>query len=158
MVRIIAAIGQNGEYGYNNALPWPQSIASKADMTEFKKYTTGQTIIMGYNTHMSIGKLLPNRLNIVVSRHPIEGVYTCNSLKDAINLYPDGIVIGGCSLIYELLDQYRHHITEIHLNMFYETFPNANLFLNPDSFAEFSLITTNGPYFKTLKFINKDRN
>ena len=66
MVKIISAIGENGEYAYKGKLPWPSTDASKADMKFFRSYTTGKTVIMGYKTWMSIEKPLPNRINVVI--------------------------------------------------------------------------------------------
>jgi dihydrofolate reductase len=64
MFSIIVAIGKNGEIGKKNKLLWhiPE------DLKNFKKITTGKTVIMGRKTFESIGKPLPNRRNIVISR------------------------------------------------------------------------------------------
>ena len=68
MFSLIVAIGKNNEIGKNNQLLWhiPQ------DLKNFKKITTGKTVIMGKNTYESIGKPLPNRVNIVLSRNFLE--------------------------------------------------------------------------------------
>ena len=65
MFSLIVAIGKNNEIGKNNQLLWhiPE------DLKNFKKITTGKTVIMGKNTYESIGKPLPNRVNIVLSRN-----------------------------------------------------------------------------------------
>ncbi len=66
LVHVIAAVSDNGVIGVNNTLPWhlPE------DLQFFKKTTQGSPIIMGRNTYESIGRPLPGRLNIVVSRTP----------------------------------------------------------------------------------------
>jgi len=68
MFSLIVAVGKNNEIGKNNQLLWhiPE------DLKNFKKITTGKTVIMGKNTYESIGKPLPNRVNIVLSRNFLE--------------------------------------------------------------------------------------
>ena len=68
MFSLIVAVGENNEIGKNNQLLWhiPE------DLKNFKKITMGKTVIMGKNTYKSIGKPLPNRKNIVLSRNPLE--------------------------------------------------------------------------------------
>ena len=75
-ITIIAAIGENNELGLDNKLIWN----IKEDLKRFKKLTTGHSIIMGRKTFESIGKVLPGRRNVIITRikeyfHPnIEGV------------------------------------------------------------------------------------
>ena len=68
MFSLIVAVGKHNEIGKNNQLLWhiPE------DLTNFKKITTGKTVIMGRNTYKSIGRALPNRTNIVLSRNFLE--------------------------------------------------------------------------------------
>ena len=83
MITIIAAIGKNNELGKDNQLLWHLP----ADLKHFKNLTSGHPIIMGRKTYESIGKPLPNRTNIVVSRKDDwfeEGILIVPSLKDAI--------------------------------------------------------------------------
>ena len=87
MVRIalIAAVADNGVIGNNNALPWH----IPADLKHFKQVTMGKPIIMGRLTYESIGKVLPGRSNIVVTKSNAflaPGVHVCHSLEAAINL------------------------------------------------------------------------
>lgn len=63
-------MAKNRVIGKNNALPRHYS----EDLQHFKKTTTGHIIVMGYNTYLSLGRPLPNRRNIVLSKEPIEGV------------------------------------------------------------------------------------
>ena len=99
---IIAAMTQNRVIGKDNSLPWnlPQ------DLQNFKKLTSGNTIVMGRKTFDSIGRALPNRNNIVISRSSlsIEGVDVCNSVASAIDKarsYGKDIFIIGGATIYE---------------------------------------------------------
>lgn len=68
MFSLIVAVGKNNEIGKNNQLLWhiPE------DLKNFKKITTGKTVIMGRNTYESIGRALPNRKNIVLSKNFLE--------------------------------------------------------------------------------------
>lgn len=104
IISIIAAMDNNRLIGNNNQLPWHLP----ADFAHFKAVTMGKPIIMGRKTYESIGKPLPGRINIVLSRNPdiaYEGVECVTSFDDAIALVPDAeevMVIGG-STIYEML-------------------------------------------------------
>lgn len=123
MIKIISAIGINGEYSFKGRLPWPSSFASKADMKFFREYTTGKTIIMGYKTWISIGKPLPNRLNIVIGKDdPVCDVIFIDSLEMALKQYPNAIVIGGLSLIKTMITKHIHIVEEIIINRFRESF------------------------------------
>ena len=62
-VIIVAAIGTDGEIGYDNKLPWKL----KSDLKNFKNLTSDHIVLMGRKTYESIGKPLPNRINIVIS-------------------------------------------------------------------------------------------
>ena len=68
MFSLIVAVGKNNEIGKNNQLLWHIS----EDLKNFKRITTGKTVIMGRNTYESIGRPLPNRVNIVLSRNFLE--------------------------------------------------------------------------------------
>jgi len=117
-VTLIMAYGRDGVLGNKGALPWP---AHREDMRRFREETLGSTIIMGRKTLDSIGKPLPYRQNVVVTRHPAqiqnEGVVAVNSLKDAIAAAQGTrpIVIGGAA-IYALAMPFATRIllTEMH--------------------------------------------
>jgi dihydrofolate reductase len=81
-ISIIAAVGQNRELGRQNKLLW----RIPADLGRVKSLTTGHPIIMGRKTYESIGRPLPNRTNIVMSRTPIEieGCIVVDSLEKAL--------------------------------------------------------------------------
>lgn len=110
MLNIIVAVSENGVIGKDGKIPW--NIPE--DLKHFKEITTEHTVIMGRKTFESIGKPLPNRRNIVISRNPdykAEGVYVCESLDDALATTDwlndfggeEVFVIGGASLYQEAL-------------------------------------------------------
>lgn len=113
---LIVAVAENGVIGRDNALPWHIS----EDLRYFKQVTTGKTVIMGRKTYQSIGRPLPNRTNIVVTRDPAfraEGVIIASGLDDALAKAggSEAVVIGGSSLFQETLPRAdRFYLTEIH--------------------------------------------
>ena len=119
MITIIAAIGANNELGKDNDLIWHLP----ADLKRFKKVTTGHTIIMGRNTFESIGKPLPNRRSIIITRNTSykkEGCDVVHSLEDAIKLIKDqdnAFIIGGAQIYHEAIEKNlvdQLDITEVH--------------------------------------------
>ncbi|WP_088041974.1 dihydrofolate reductase [Bacillus sp. EAC] len=124
MIAAILAMSENNVIGLNNKMPWhlPQELAY------FKKITTGHTVIMGRKTFESIGRPLPNRENIVVTRQPdykAEGVAVINDIESYIkeNLSKDLFIIGG-EEIFKLSFPYLDtlYITEIQHNFEGDTF------------------------------------
>lgn len=108
LISIIAAIGPNRELGKDNKLLW--NIPE--DLARFKKITLGHPVIMGRKTYQSIGKPLPNRLNIIVTRdkkYPAPPkVLICNSLEEAITTAKKSdtteiFIIGGASIYSQAL-------------------------------------------------------
>jgi dihydrofolate reductase len=113
---LIVAIDESGGIGRDNALPW----RLPEDLAHFKRTTTGHPIIMGRKTFDSIGRPLPNRRNIVITRNPRwrhEGVETAASLDAALALAGTAgevFVIGGASIYAEALPRAdRLIVTEI---------------------------------------------
>ncbi|MBQ2416001.1 MAG: dihydrofolate reductase [Alistipes sp.] len=102
MVSIIVAVAQNGVIGDKNALLWHIS----EDMRFFRRTTSGHPVIMGRKTYDSLGRPLPNRTNVVISRttKEIEGCTVVGSLEEAIALFPkeEEIFITGGAQIYAL--------------------------------------------------------
>lgn len=83
IVSVIVAVANNNAIGGNNQLLWHIS----ADLKMFKRITSGHTVVMGRKTYESIGRPLPNRQNIVISRNcelTIPGVTVVQSLEDAV--------------------------------------------------------------------------
>ncbi len=102
IISIIVAAARNGVIGKNNQLIWHLP----ADLKRFKSITTGHTIILGRKTFESIGKPLPNRQTIIISRNLdyfVEGCKTASSLVDAIKLAEnqEEIFICGGGEIYK---------------------------------------------------------
>ncbi len=116
MISLIAAIDEAGGLGINNQL----LCHLPADLQHFKLTTMGKPIIMGRKTFVSIGKPLPGRLNVVLSRSglSIEGVTVLDSLEKAINQtkeFPEIMIIGGAELFAKAMKQAtRLYITRIH--------------------------------------------
>jgi dihydrofolate reductase len=111
---LIMAMARNGVIGRGGSLPWHVS----EDLQHFRRITVGHAIIMGRKTYDSIGRALPKRRNIVVSRKPdsaFPGCETATTLEEAIALArrtdPCPFVIGGATLYEEALPL----ATEIHL-------------------------------------------
>lgn len=115
-VTLVVARARNGTIGRDNGLPWhlPE------DLKHFRRLTTGHPVVMGRRTHESIGRPLPGRRNIVVSRTPgyaSEGVDVVASLDEALARcagLPEAFVIGGARLFEAALPAARRAvITEI---------------------------------------------
>ena len=85
VLSIIVAAAENNVIGRDNGLVWRLS----ADLKRFKALTTGHTILMGRKTYESVGKALPNRRNIVISRNPVykaEGCEVVRGVEEALEL------------------------------------------------------------------------
>lgn len=100
---IVVATDAKGGIGINNQLPW----RLPEDMAHFKRTTMGHPVIMGRKTFESIGRPLPNRRNIVISRNPDwrhEGVESVTSIDAAIILVGDtpACIIGGAQIYGEV--------------------------------------------------------
>ena len=113
---IVVAMDDNRLIGNKNQLPWHLP----ADLAYFKKLTTGKSILMGRKTYDSIGKPLPNRRNIVMTRNSeisVPGCEVVSSLGQALELTKgeeEVMVIGGASLCDQLLPEInRLYITKI---------------------------------------------
>ena len=121
---IIVAIDANNGIGVDNKLPWHL----KEDLQHFKRTTTGHPVVMGRKTFDSIGKPLPNRRNIVITRDADwrhEGVETAASLEQAIALLggTQAYIIGGAQIFAEALPQCgRLVVTEIAKSFRCDTF------------------------------------
>lgn len=101
---LIVATDRNNGIGIDNTLPW----RLPEDLAFFKRTTSGHPIIMGRKTFDSIGRPLPNRRNIVVTRNPDwthEGVERAGSLEEAVRLAGDGevFVIGGAQIYVDAI-------------------------------------------------------
>jgi dihydrofolate reductase len=120
---IHVAVSENGVIGRDGDMPWKLG----SDLRRFKADTMGRPVIMGRKTHESIGRPLPGRLNVVVTRDRAfraEGVEVAHSLDDAITLAtvrgrcmagPDEIcVIGGGQIYAQAIERAdRLHVTHV---------------------------------------------
>lgn len=107
MITIIAAIGNKNALGKGNQLLWKLP----KDLKHFKTLTENHPVVMGRKTYESIGKALPNRTNIVVSRKENwfqEGILIVSTLKEALKfakkINEDFFVIGGGEIYKQTLD------------------------------------------------------
>jgi dihydrofolate reductase len=104
MISIIVATSKNRVIGNNKSLIWKLP----ADLKRFKQITTGNTIVMGRKTYESIGKPLPNRRNIIITRDTNYLVDNCeivNSLEEALMLCNnDCFIIGGGEIYKQSID------------------------------------------------------
>ena len=103
-IQIIVAIAKNFVIGNEGQIPWHLS----EDLKHFKEITTGYPVVMGRRTFESIGRVLPNRMNIMVSStftKEVEGLTVVKSLAEAIALVGDKtlMVIGGARMYAEAL-------------------------------------------------------
>jgi len=104
VLKLIVAYSRNRTIGKGNALPWHLS----ADLKHFRKTTTGYPVIMGRKTWESIGRPLPGRLNIVVSKTltSLDGAIVVNSIAKALEAaagHDMAFIIGGANLYEQAL-------------------------------------------------------
>jgi dihydrofolate reductase len=115
-VSIIVAMALNRTIGINNTLPW----RCPEDLKHFKKLTMGHHMIMGRKTYDSIGKPLPGRTTVVVTRNPalkIDGCIVTQSLEEAIKACTNEneiFIVGGGDIYAQALQlAHKLYITEI---------------------------------------------
>ena len=143
-ITLVAAIASNNVIGYKNSLPW--NIPS--DLKKFKELTSGKTILMGRKTFDSIGKPLPNRINIVMTRDSNfmhEGIEVVSNIDDALNFVKKSeevFVIGG-SAIYKIFEPIASSLAITHI---LKDFKGDLLLETPQGFACF-VITVVGIFF-----------
>lgn len=131
MISAIVAMDANRVIGKNNQLPWHLP----ADLKHFKAITMGKPIVMGRKTYESIGRPLPGRLNVIVTRDRHLQAPDClivHSLKEAIDRLADHeeiVIIGGAELFQHALAFIKRlYLTEIHHPFEGDTvFPELNL-------------------------------
>ena len=105
MVSIIVAVASNGVIGDKNSLLWH----IREDMVHFRTTTSGHPVIMGRKTYDSIGRPLPKRTNVVITRDAnltIEGCSVVHSLEEAIEMFDSAeevFVIGGAQIYAQAL-------------------------------------------------------
>ncbi|MFN0117078.1 MAG: dihydrofolate reductase [Elusimicrobiota bacterium] len=158
---LIAAMTDEGVIGKNNQLPWKLS----EDLKRFKTLTMGHPIIMGRKTFESIGKPLPGRQNIVITRDPYyskEGVVVVSSLEQALKKShqdsEDQFIIGGAEIYKLALPQ----IQKLFLTIIHHPFKGDAFFPKIDFTRDFEIIETSEnqsdlqPFFK-FTFLTANR-
>ncbi len=106
-IALVAAMANNRVIGLNNQMPWHLP----ADLAHFKAVTLGKPVIMGRKTYDSIGRLLPGRRNIIISRQPKPiglAADWVDSLAAALALVtqePEVMIIGGAEIYRQMLPQ-----------------------------------------------------
>jgi len=115
IISLIAAMDRNRLIGSENTLPWHLP----ADFKHFKEVTLGKPVIMGRKTFESIGRPLPGRKNIVVSRNGFQadGVESAASIADALNLVSNEdevMIIGGANFYEQMIGRaQRMYLTHV---------------------------------------------
>jgi dihydrofolate reductase len=135
----IVAISDNYAIGRDGTLPWHYS----ADLKHFKETTTGGTIVMGSSTWRSIGRALPGRVSIVLSRSEMtdlpDGVILCHSKKQVLERAErfdgDIFVIGGASVFESFQDEIQRWI----VTRIPETIEDADVFMPVQFLDDFEL-------------------
>jgi dihydrofolate reductase len=119
-LELVVAVSENDVIGRDNGLPWHLP----ADLRHFKELTLGHTLLMGRKTHESIGRPLPGRRNVILTRsasYTAEGCEIVTSLAQARSRYaPQGtiMVIGGAEVYRECLPHaLRIHLTLVHTHV-----------------------------------------
>lgn len=126
---LIAAMAENRVIGKDGRMPWH----IPGELKIFRQYTTGKMLIMGRKTHESIGRVLPGRTTIIVTRqkdYAVEGAHVAHSLEDALALAQrlDGngeiMVGGGGDLFAQTIDRADF----IYLSIIHRAFDGETLF------------------------------
>lgn len=117
MVSLIVAMDNSGLIGRDGALPWRLS----SDLKRFKSITMGKPVVMGRKTHESIGRPLPGRENVIITRNRNYTAAGCTVLHSMDSMYsrfrdePEIMIMGGSELYRQTLDQaQRIYLTEVH--------------------------------------------
>lgn len=140
ILSLIAAIGKNNELGKSNQLLWQLPD----DMKHFKELTSGRAVIMGRKTFESIGRTLPNRMNIIITTNPnfvANGAIIVSSLTEAIAKAKedtDGevFIIGGGMIYAEALPiADRLYLTHVDTD-----FPDADTFFPEVNCDEWDMV------------------
>lgn len=144
-VSMIAAMAKGRVIGLDNKMPWHLP----ADLQFFKRVTLGKPVIMGRKTYSSIGRSLPGRFNIVLTRDEnlsIEGVTCVQTVEQALELVKNEaevMVIGGATIYQQFLKQTdRLYLTFIDLDIVGDTlFPDYQLDANWSEISEESYLS-----------------
>ena len=157
-IALVVAMSRNRVIGRDNALPWH----APEDLKHFKRLTTGKAVVMGRKTYASIGKPLPNRLNIVITRDRgfhAAGIVNAYSLDEALRLAeesmlgPEVMVIGGAQIFAAVLPVAdRIYLTELDIEVDGDVFLPP---LEPGHWREAERTRHGGP--PPMSFVTLDR-
>jgi dihydrofolate reductase len=157
MINCLVAVDRNRGIGFEGQMPWPHL---NGDMKWFKQMTTGQVIIMGSTTYDSIGRPLPNRINVVISRKRLLGDHTFDDCGSALDYcaveYPDKdiFVIGGSAIYEQYLDIIdRFYVTEIDATYQCDKFFDFNYVQK-----NFTKVTEHATFNDPIKYTIKEYN
>jgi dihydrofolate reductase len=152
---LVLCVADDGTIGKDGSLPWhlPE------DLKHFKAVTKGHAIVMGRKTHASIGRPLPERRNIVVTRdrdYRAPGCEVVHSLDEALALAwstdPEPCIIGGSSLYAEALPlATRIHLSRLHRNA------GGDVFFPLESLSEFREVERRSAETPDLEFVTLER-
>lgn len=133
---ILVAHDRQRVIGVNNDLPWHLPN----DLKHVKQLSTGNTLVMGRATYESIGKPLPNRKNVVLTRnrsfHP-EGVEVIHSLDEINNLPGHVFIFGGQTLFEAMIDK----VDDMYITVIEDKF-NGDTFFPPYTFEEWDVVSS----------------
>lgn len=124
---ILAALSTNNVIGRDNAVPWRLST----DLKRLKSMTMGHHVIMGRKTYASVGRPLPGRTNLVITRdesYAPEGVIVVHSLEDAIRIAAgsgddESFILGGAEIYTQSMHRAdRMYLTRVHAEVEGDTF------------------------------------
>lgn len=158
---IIVAVANDRVIGINNTLPWhlPE------DLKRFRALTTGHHIIMGRKTYESLGRLLPNRTTVIVTRNPsyqIAGALMANSLEAALLLCKgdeEPFLIGGAELYqHGLALATKLYITQVRLEVAGDAFFPAIDFTQWQLVEKNDHTSANGLEYSDLIYLRKSVN
>lgn len=160
MISLIVAVARNRVIGDGNRLIWHIS----EDLKHFKTITSGHPVIMGRKTYESLGRPLPNRTNVVISRqknYQAEGCIVVHSLIEALLLFPaaeEVFILGGAQIYAQALPLAdRFYLTEVDADYSgdtyfpewdrsewrlteHESFPHGEKFPHPFTFLRYDRI------------------
>lgn len=134
---ILVAHDQQRVIGVNNQLPWHLP----SDLKHVKSLTTGNTLVMGRVTFESIGKPLPNRRNVVLTRNKSfkpEGVDVIHSFEEIYDLPGHVFIFGGQSLFEEMIDK----VDDMYITVIEDKY-NGDTFFPPYTFKDWEVASSN---------------
>lgn len=134
---ILVAHDQQRVIGVNSQLPWHLP----SDLKHVKSLTTGNTLVMGRATFESIGKPLPNRRNVVLTRNKSfkpEGVDVIHSFEEIYDLPGHVFIFGGQSLFEEMIDK----VDDMYITVIEDKY-NGDTFFPPYTFKDWEVASSN---------------